>query len=521
MTLGRRPSHRSPDLGVLETGIEPSSRLPVRLGLALVLLVLSAALLGCASPPPPPHDGPIVLITVDTLRADVIGALGGPQGLTPHLDALAAESDWAERAVSSSSWTVPSMASLFTGLQPWRHRAWHGEQHALAEELRTLPEVMKEAGYSTLGFRSNRWLTAKTGYAQGFDEFFDLGQRKRAMARLAALDASRQFVWAHVLPPHAPYVKRQPQLDAVMNSTADGQPFELAEPETLPEKVRPLDMEPWFDPGVALDDENLRRFWTLYLVNVAWADKIVGDLLDALRESGHWDDALVIVTSDHGEEFGENDQITHGGSLHRVLIEVPLLIKLPAGSERSLEPRPGVANTRIFSTLAEAVGVPSTPEALPGLFTSDDPGALSELYLGNGDNQFSLVAGDRQVVRTVPFAPAESEYWEARLQQMGGPERAPLSEEPQQIFDRVRAAFQRTPPLAGAAEPELDGWRWMADALKPLDEDLNELDDRLEERWLETNGPDLSPEELGVEEGPELTPEELEELRALGYVVGG
>ena len=70
------------------------------------------------------HQGPIVLVTIDTLRADVVGGLGGVKGLTPNLDALIEEATWAGRAVAASSWTVPSMASIFTGLQPWRHGSW-------------------------------------------------------------------------------------------------------------------------------------------------------------------------------------------------------------------------------------------------------------------------------------------------------------------------------------------------------------------------------------------------------------
>ena len=96
-----------------------------RAGLA-ALCVLAAFSSSCGVSTP--HLGPVVLITVDALRADLVGALGGPRGLTPNLDRLAAEADWAERAVAASSWTVPSMASLFTGLQPWRHGNWHADR---------------------------------------------------------------------------------------------------------------------------------------------------------------------------------------------------------------------------------------------------------------------------------------------------------------------------------------------------------------------------------------------------------
>ncbi len=473
---------------------------------------------GCRSEPPPIHDGPVVLITIDTLRADAVGAVGGIEGLTPNLDALAIESQWAHRAVSASSWTVPSMASIFTGLQPWAHGSLHGEQYRLAESLRTLPEALQEAGYRTAAFRSNRWLTHKNGYGQGFDEFYALGQRKRAAARLRALDGTRQFLWIHVLPPHAPYVKRD-DLAAVLSSldAPDGTPLSMPALDTLPQQVRPLDLEPWYDPDVTLTSEDRERFWAMYLINVAYADRIVGQLLDALRQSGQWDRTLLAVTSDHGEEFGENGQIVHGGSLHRVLIEVPLLIKLPTGFRR-LQPEVGAANSRLYSTLLEAVGAEPTPGALPSLFTSPDLPALSELYQGNGTNQFSLADGDSQLLWTSRFGPTEPEYFQARLAGMGG-DAPPTSEDPAHLWARQRQAFESVPPLAGLeAAPKIDRFRWLDGGLvEPAGSGRLEVWN-LHSAWL-ASGPDVPPEQRFGPVRPELSPRERDELRALGYVV--
>jgi arylsulfatase A-like enzyme len=487
---------------------------------AVPAIALCAVLFGSCGTPPQPHRGPVVLITIDALRADVVGALGGRPGLTPHLDRLAAESDWAERSIAASSWTVPSMASLFTGLQPWRHGNWHADRARLAEELVTLPEALQDSGYRTFAFRSNTWLRPQFGYAQGFEVFQSLGQGKRAEAKLESLTGEPDFVWVHVLPPHAPYQRWAHLLDRLPEGA----------PADLPERVRAAELERYFDPAATPAPEDLARFWALYQLHVAHADEVVGRLLDALRRSGRWEEAMVVVTSDHGEEFAENGQIAHGGNLHRVLVEVPLLVKLPAGSERELTPRAGVANHRIYATVLELCGVDPSANGdgvLPSLFEPTDPPALSELYYGNGVNSFSLVEQERQVVVTSPFATREPGYFAARRQALGLPDGL-ADEEPAALFARLRAAFLTSPPLrgVGGSEPLVALARWAADHEgSPLEEveaaaEAGERFRRVAEEWERWNGEEVVPASLAPPAEVELSPAEREQLEALGYVVG-
>ena len=117
----------------------------------------------------------IVFITFDSLRADVIGGLGGEKGLTPNLDALLRRSDWAGRGIAPSSWGVPSMASLFTGLRPWQHQVLDSGSR-LSPGLLTLPEALQAAGYETAGFAAEASVLKEAGYAQGFDEMENLAK---------------------------------------------------------------------------------------------------------------------------------------------------------------------------------------------------------------------------------------------------------------------------------------------------------------------------------------------------------
>jgi arylsulfatase A-like enzyme len=309
----------------------------------------------------------------------VVGALGGEPGLTPNLDALIRGSDWAGRAIAPSSEGVPSMASLFTGLRPWQHQALHSRQANLSPALLTLPEALQAAGYQTAGFSGQPSYSGTFGYDQGFDRLGDLERWGEAAGRLKGM-RGRQFVWIHIAEPAAPYTRRPKLGDRVKTGGLD-----------LPLRVLPNQLEPYFDPAVPLPPGERQLFWAMYQLNVAFADDRLGRCLEALRQSGQWDHALVVVTSTHGEEFGERHQILNGGNLGRQLLEVPLAVKLPAGSRLKIAvPRDQrVAAARIWATLVEAGGGEAGPAVAPSLFRNfghTPVPVLSELYFTNGTN---------------------------------------------------------------------------------------------------------------------------------------
>lgn len=477
------------------------------------------------------HRGPIVLITIDALRADAVGAFGGPPRLTPALDALAREATWAGTAVAPSSWTVPSMASLFTGMQPWRNQNWHGDAAMLRPELVTIPEALKAQGFATTGFYTNAWLRAPFGYGDGFDTFRYFREGKRAEAKLLKLgtpepgqQAKPEFVWAHVLPPHAPYVRR----DALI--------AQLPDPSVpVPKRVSVLDLEPWFDPATPLPPEQARVLRAAYQVNVAWADQLVGRMIAALKKSGQWDDTLLVVTADHGEEFKECDQIEHGGNLCRALIEVPLLIKLPKnwqGPKLALRPGDHPGTVRVRATLVEAAGGKAEASTAPSLFHESTGGVLSELYLGNGTSRISYVEDDRQLLWESHFAPPDPDYFRVHTIDIGGtPTIAPRTSS-DDLHARFEEAFGRALPLTGRPElpPTLTLWQWTAPppGSPPMTSVIVRVNDpaatdamarRLKTAWVAANGEEALP--VKREGGsPRLTPEEEAEMKALGYAGG-
>jgi arylsulfatase len=494
--------------------------------LILAALLLAGVTTGCnggrsnGARRPLAHRGPIVLITLDALRADAVGAFGGPPLLMPALDGLAREATWAGRAIAPSSWTVPAMASIFTGLQPWTNQNLHGNAAALRPDVPTLPEALKKLGFATAGYHSNVWLKKGFGYDRGFDEFWPLGGGRRAENQLATLGAGPAFLWAHILPPHAPYVRRDDLLARLPEA-----------PPELPARVTVLALEPWFDPAVPLPDAKRRVFRAMYQLNVAAADEALGRLLAALRRSGQWDRTLLVVTADHGEEFKECGQVEHGGNLCRPLLEVPLLIKLPKGWQGPplllrAGDRPGTA--RLRATLVEAAGGEAGARTAPSLFHSGGPGVLSELYLGNGVNRFSWVEDDRQLLWESRFAPAEPEYFAVHTLDLGGRPAVMPRTPPEQLHARLEKAFGRTLPLSGGSgPPALTLWRWppaaagaplMTSEVAPLADQPREVEmaRRLRAAWLAANGREAP---AGVRAGvqPGASEEEAAELQALGY----
>ena len=303
--------------------LRPSGPLAATLGAALSLLA------GCGGPVDRPRGA--VLITLDTTRADVLSCYGGPAGLTPHLDRLAAEGVRFDRAYTVAPMTLPSHASMLTGLIPPRHTVRDNGHRALPASAETVAELAAAAGIQTAAFVSASVLHQGFGLDQGFDRYdapaetqASLGTQYRsrlahevvadAVAWLAQRDPERGFLlWVHLWDPHAPY-----------------------------------------DPPAAFRRDNP------YHGEVASADDAAGNLLDALRADPAWERTAVIVVADHGESFGEHGEWTHGPFLYESTVRVPLILRAPglvAGSSEAV-----VSVTDVAPTLAEALRLTMPPD---------------------------------------------------------------------------------------------------------------------------------------------------------------
>jgi arylsulfatase A-like enzyme len=309
-----------------------------RLALGIASLAGALALGAAAGERERPPVDKLVLITIDTLRADHVGAYGGPVP-TPAMDRLAAEGVLVEQAFTPIASTGPAHVSLMTGLHPWRHGTLSNAV-PVDPRIPTLAEVAAQRGMATAGFVSSFILSRRFGFHQGFETFvFEPGQeyewrlkrRERFWTRgEATTRAAMQwitghadgpfFVWVHYFDPHMPY---QPP---------PGYARPADEPVDLTGKRMPVDQP------IVKTERELRSWIRAYRGEVAYSDAQVGTLVDRLRLLGILDRTAVILTSDHGEGLGDHALMEHGLHLFEELVHVPLVIRapgLPAGRRLS------------------------------------------------------------------------------------------------------------------------------------------------------------------------------------------
>jgi hypothetical protein len=471
----------------------PSPRTAPAPWLLLAILALGPLPAACGRPPGGPPGGPVVLITLEALRADAVSGLGGEPELTPNLAAFIRQADWAGRAIAPSSLAAAAMATLFTGLSPWQHHVILEGDARLPDDLITLPKAFKALGYRTTGFASGRWAAPELGYERGFDTFEVEGRNRGAAEHLASLEEGKELIWIHMPEPQAPWVRRDwllPRLGAEAAGAA----------RDLPRAIQPDELELYSSLARPLTPAVRRRMTAMYRLNVAWADEKIGRLLEALRASGEWDRALVAVTAGYGEELGEHGTIGHGGDLERESLEVPLIVKLPSWCKRRLVAprRRRVALASVWATLIAAAGGNPPPAMTAGLFQDAPAGVPSELYFGNGTNLFSLVEGDDQLLWESRFAAPEPGFARARREALAGAAPPAGQESLDVLAERLFNAFAATPPLHGKGLPRLVLQRWGGPEASRRIEDparMAALGRQLAARWHEFVGAELTPTE--------------------------
>jgi len=299
-----------------------------------VASAIAATLAFAACGSGPPADLPdVLLVSVDTLRADHLGCYGYPRATSPNIDQLAARGAVFERTMSTCPWTLPAHTSLLTGLFP----AVHGVQEdgtRLGEEAPTLAEGLRRMGYRTLGVVSHVYVASSFGLGRGFETFDDSliegGTRNpiasevvdRFLEHLDRLEPEDAFFgFLHFFDPHWDYTP-PPPFDRRFTDPAYAGPVNGRYPAVLE----------------ASSGADLEHAIALYDGEIAYLDREIGRLLGGLAERGRLEDIVVVLTADHGEEFREHGQMGHGNTLYEEQLHVPLIIAghpaFPAGTRR-------------------------------------------------------------------------------------------------------------------------------------------------------------------------------------------
>jgi len=322
----------------------------------------------------------ILLVLVDTLRADYLGSYGFEGDVSPAMDRLAAESVRFANCFSQAPWTKPSVASLFTSLYPEAHGLtnheglfWGPEQTGMKtgvmpEEAFTLAEALRERGYRTAGFMTNPMLAPTYGFDQGFEtyQFFEVQDLSNLVMDAAyhwldALPAGQPFfAYVHFMDVHGPYDAPREDVDALRDSPSLGSPYHLTE-EEIEGISGYLKRIPWAQTEEARELLNWRA---QYAAGIRDFDRRFSSFIERLRASGRLDQTFLVLTSDHGEELFEHGGWDHGHSLFDHQLHVPLFIRRPHGEgARVVENVVSVID--IMPTLLSIAGI-ETPASLQG-----------------------------------------------------------------------------------------------------------------------------------------------------------
>jgi len=287
----------------------------------------------------------ILFILIDTLRADHLGSYGYARETSPNLDRLAAGGVRFARQLSQSSWTKCSMASLWTGLYPARTGVTRFE-HRLADEARMPAEILRDAGFRTVGLWRNGWVERYFGFGQGFEVY----QRP-------------------VPAPLPPDVKRE-------NPTLDDEATDDSATRAAAEFLRLHGRERWFlylhmmDVHEYLYDEDSALFGTAYADvydnAIRHEDGLIGEFLAQLAREGYLEKTLVVVAADHGESLGEHAQEGHVRRVYRETTEVPLILSFPFRLAPGLVVEERTQNVDLWPTVLELLGLPPLTAGIDG-----------------------------------------------------------------------------------------------------------------------------------------------------------
>jgi arylsulfatase len=317
----------------------------------------------------------VVLFVLDAARADHFGLYGYPRDTTPAADAFAKEGTRYDLVISEAPFTVLAMTSLLTGGSPAVTGLVGRAGGIVPDELELLAESARDNGFTTLAYSENPYITATFGFTQGFQLFddsfpgltylrtnelepgFDPASRIAGLVEAGVAAEGPFFLYVHLLRPHNPYA---PPTAFAGRFGSDRARRNEGHTRALVEMDR---------QAGDLDPERLARVISLYDENLAYADALFGDLLGALDARGLRDRTIVVLTSDHGEAFGEHGRMLHSSQLFDPMLHVPLIVRVPGEA-------PGIRT--------EPIQLADLGRGLLALFRGEPGAAASLTRLGVG-----------------------------------------------------------------------------------------------------------------------------------------
>lgn len=354
--------------------------------------LIACSLLACTDAPRSTPD--VVVVTLDTTRADHLGVYGYPRDVSPGIDAFARDSVVYERAFAAGAWTLPAHASILTGRQVSSHGArfdvsgadaslsqiFEGEFFArhkasrLAQDEVTLAELLVQRGYATAAFGAGPWLAPPFGLLQGY-ELRDASVR--AVEGRPAAEITDHFIeWMIRLPEEQP-------LHALVNYFDPHSPYQPpAGFDDLPRAREPLDPrqnELFVNGGTPLERDQIEILTDRYDGEIRYMDHHLRRLLRALDRVGRYRDALIVVVGDHGELLGEHGVLGHGRWLYEGVMRVPLIVHFPGHRGAGSRETATVSQVDLLPLIAREVRF-ALPPGVEGVLPGERSAALAEAF---------------------------------------------------------------------------------------------------------------------------------------------
>ena len=326
----------------------------------------------------------IILISIDTLRQDHVSCYGYYKTTTPNIDRLASEGTIYKNNFSTGVWTPPGHASMLTGLYVSEHGVY-GERR-LSDDIPTIATILKENGYQTAGFVNNSQVGALVGFDKGHDTFVEvwkgissrskveryfkgairqvkkrLGYEDMGASRtnelvkewiLNTIDPNRPFyLFIHYIEPHNPLIPPQPYKDRYLS---DKRFIDVDR-----DKIKKVAHNPLicFTEMITLNPVEIDILKALYDAEIEYTDSKIGEIMNVLKEKDIYDNSMIMITSDHGEHFGEHNLWSHTASLYNEILHIPLIIKYPKGIECKKEVYHYTQSIDIFPTVMDIVSI--------------------------------------------------------------------------------------------------------------------------------------------------------------------
>jgi len=327
----------------------------------------------------------IILISLDTVRADHLSCYGYARSMTPNIDTLASDGTVYRHNFSTGVWTPPGHASMLTGLYVSEHGVYDNKK--LADHVPTIATTLKESGYQTAGFVCNSQVGELVGFDKGHDRFVEVWKglettsiteriakglarrlrEKRGVADMGAAQTNaelKNWIERHI-EKDEPFYAFLHYIEA-HNPLAPPRPFNIQYPKGIDiERVKKVAYNPLicFIEDIPLTDEEARFVVALYDAEIRYLDAMIKRVVDMLKANGLYDKTMLIITADHGEHFGEYGLWSHVASLYREVLNIPLIIKYPAGVPHLSEVTANTQLVDIYPTVMEIAGIGAAKRA--------------------------------------------------------------------------------------------------------------------------------------------------------------